>query len=286
MYHFAQYFHTEPQIQERVARITGKKLSPEAYNAALKTILGCIDYTTLEGSDTTAKIISMCKQAKSFELKPKGIPNVAAVCFYPVFAQQASRQLANSEVKVAAVAGGFPAGQIPLKMKIEEVKYAAANNADEIDVVISRGLILSGKIEEATAEIAALKEAAGKAHLKVILETGELESVINIRTAAEAAINGGADFIKTSTGKISVSATPDAVLVMLDTIKEYYDQTGKMIGIKPAGGISEPQTAIHYYLLVKEILGEKWLNKDFFRIGASRLAGKVHAFLNEQDTSK
>lgn len=286
MYHFDQYFHTENQIQERVNQITGSKLSPAEYTAALKIILGCIDYTTLEGSDTTAKIISMCKQARSFERKPLGIPNVAAVCFYPVFSSHASKQLERSEIRVAAVAGGFPAGQIPLKMKIEEVKFAAANLADEIDVVISRGLILSGKIEEATAEISALKEAAGKSHLKVILETGELESIVNIRTAAEAAINGGADFIKTSTGKIAVGATPEAVIVMLDTIKEYFEHTGKMIGIKPAGGISEPETALQYYLLVKEILGENWLNKDFFRIGASRLAGKVHAILTQHELSK
>ncbi len=279
MFQFDQYYYTEKQLKERIAQITGKTLAPKEYAEALKIILGCIDFTTLEGSDTTAKIISMCKQAKSFERKPDQIPNVAAVCFYPVFASQAKKQLEKSGINVAVVAGGFPSGQIPLKHKVAEVKYAAENHADEIDVVISRGLILTGKIEEATNEIAALKEAAGKAHLKVILETGELESAINIRIAAEAAISGGADFIKTSTGKIAVGATPEAVLIMLDTIKEYYQKTGKIIGIKPAGGISEPETAIHYYLLVKEVLGEKWLNKNWFRIGASRLAGKLHAAL-------
>jgi deoxyribose-phosphate aldolase len=279
MYHFDQYFYTEKQLKERVNDITGKNLTQPEYLSALKNLLGCIDYTTLEGSDTTARIISMCKQAKSFERSTPGIPNVAAVCFYPVFAALAKGQLNNSGIRVAVVAGGFPAGQIPLKLKVEEVKYAVENQADEIDVVISRGLILTGKIEEATREIAALKEAAADTHLKVILETGELETIENIRNAAEAAIHGGADFIKTSTGKIAIGATPEAVLVMLDTILEYYEKTGKMIGIKPAGGISEPEAAIKYYLLVKEILGEKWLNKKYFRIGASRLAGKIHDVL-------
>jgi len=279
MIQFDQYYFTDIQLKERIATITGTTLNPSEYETALKTILGCIDYTTLEGSDTTAKIITMCKQAGSFERKPLGIPNVAAVCFYPVFAAQAKKQLENSDIRVAVVAGGFPAGQIPLKMKVEEVRFAVENQADEIDVVISRGLILTGKIEEATREIAALKQAAGKAHLKVILETGELETIVNIRAAAEAAILGGADFVKTSTGKIAVGATLEAVIVMLDTIKEYFDKTGKIIGIKPAGGIAEPEVAIKYYQLVKGVLGDKWLNKEYFRIGASRLAGKIHTAL-------
>ena len=242
---------------------------------AYKKILSIIDLTILEGSDTENKIISLCDKAKEYKLKGKGIPNVAAVCVYPPFVRIAKKNLEDTGIKVASVAGAFPSGQSPLFVKIEEVKYAINEGADEIDMVISRGKFLEGNFQEVFDEIAAIKEVCGDIHLKVILETGELESLINIRKASEIAINAGADFIKTSTGKISPAATEPAFIVMLDTIKEYYEKTDKMIGVKPAGGISEPWQALNYLVLVKDILGDKWLDKNYFRIGASRLADKV-----------
>lgn len=267
------------------ARIIAENNKPDksATREALKTILGCIDLTSLEGSDTNVKIFTICQHAQTFANPDLGIPNVAAVCFYPVFTQLAKDQLKDSGIKVASVAGGFPSGLIPAEIKEAEVKYAVEKGADEVDVVISRGYILANKCREAYDQIALMRKAAGKARMKVILETGELETVFKIRRASEVAIGGGADFIKTSTGKILPGATPEAVLIMLDTIKEHYEKTGKMIGIKPSGGISEPEDALMYYSLVKEVLGEKWLNNNYFRIGASRLAHKIAAILRDEN---
>ncbi len=183
--------------------------------------------------------------------------------------------LEGTTVEVASVAAAFPSGQLPIDLKVAEVKYAVAEGADEIDIVISRGKLLENKYEEVYDEIFALKEACGNAHLKVILETGELETTSKIRKASEISIKAGADFLKTSTGKIKPAATPEAFLHMLDTIKEYHEKTGKKIGIKAAGGISEPDDALVYYNLVKNVLGKDWLNKKLFRIGASRLANKL-----------
>jgi deoxyribose-phosphate aldolase len=247
----------------------------------LKNILGCIDLTSLEGNDTNVKIFSICQHAQTFADQEKGIPNVAAVCFYSVFTKLAKEQLKDASIQVASVAGGFPSGLVPAEIKNAEVKYAVDHGADEVDVVISRGYILANKCREAYEQILGMRKAAGNAKMKVILETGELETVFKIRRACEVAINGGADFIKTSTGKIAPGATPEAVLIMLDTIKEYYEKTGKMIGIKPSGGISEPDDAIQYFMMVKEVLGEKWLSKDYFRIGASKLAHKIAAILKD-----
>lgn len=271
------------EVLTRQAREIEEKnnMSEEETRKVLKTILGCIDLTSLEGNDTNVKIFTICQHAQTFESKKDGIPNVAAVCFYSVFTELAKSQLQGTEINVAAVAGGFPSGLVPAEIKMAEVKYAVEHGADEVDVVISRGYILANKCREAFDQIAGMREAAGEAKMKVILETGELETVFKIRRASEVAISGGADFIKTSTGKISPGATPEAVIIMLDTIREHYEKTGKMVGIKPSGGISEPEDAIRYYLLVKEILGEKWLNKNYFRIGASRLAHKIAAILKD-----
>ncbi len=242
----------------------------------LKTIIGLIDLTTLGGDDTNNKVADLCNKAIGLQDVENGISNVAAVCVYPVFADLVRTKLINSDVKTACVAGAFPSGQSPLNIRVEEVKYAVKNGADEIDMVISRGKLLEGDFEYIVDEITAIKEACGNAHLKVILETGELLTTQNIRKASELAIIAGADFIKTSTGKITPAATMEATLIMLDTIKEYYQATGKMIGIKPAGGISEPTDAISYYLLVKSVLGHSWLNSKYFRIGASRLTDKLY----------
>lgn len=275
MIDFDNYSPTLEDLGKRAQEIFKLNTSKTDPKDILKTILGCIDLTSLEGTDTNGKIFSMCQTAQSFAVPEKGIPNVAAVCFYPVFTHIAKSQLKDTDIKVAAVAGGFPGGLVPVEIKKAEVKYAVEEGADEVDVVISRGLVLANKCREALEQILVMKEAAGPAKLKVIIETGDLETVYKIRRACEIAINGGADMIKTSTGKIKIGATYEAVLIMLDSIKEYYEKTGEMVGIKASGGISEPEEALKYYLLVEHVLGEKWLNKNYFRIGASRLATKI-----------
>jgi deoxyribose-phosphate aldolase len=275
MVSFSNYNHSPEDIKQKAAEITAEKLNSAERKEALKTILSCIDLTTLEGSDTNEKIITMCETAAGFSLQGEDIPNVAAVCFYPPFVKLAKEKLNGTNIKVASVAAGFPSGQLPLNLKIAEVAYAVSEGADEIDIVISRGKIIANKCTEVYEEIVTLKEACGNAHLKVILETGELDSVYRIRKACEISLKAGADFLKTSTGKMNPAATPEAFLIMLHTIDEFYKKTGRMIGIKAAGGIAEPDDAIKYYQLVKHILGDQWLNKNLFRIGASRLAGKV-----------
>jgi len=273
MIQFSSYNQTFDQLAERVHQLMeNSTLSP----AVLKQILGCIDLTTLGGDDTKEKVETLCQQGKSYFDGEKGIPNVAAICVYPVFAGTAHHVLKGTDIKTACVAGAFPSGQSPLPIRIDEVKYALDHGADEVDMVISRGRLIEGDDGFVSDEVKLIKRACGEAHLKVILETGELKSVELIRKASELAITAGADFLKTSTGKIQPAATPEAFLIMLDTIKEYYDQTGKMIGIKAAGGIAEPQEAFLYYSLVKSVLGEHWLNAGYFRIGASRLANKVY----------
>ena len=196
-------------------------------------------------------MINLAKQAGNYFSDEKNIPNVAAVCVYPTLVKKVKENLTDSKIGVASVAGAFPAGQSPVHIKVAEVKYAVEQGADDIDMVLSRGKFLEEKYQEVQDEVSAIKDACGKAHLKVILETGELLSVANIRKASEIGILGGGDFIKTSTGKIPIAATLEAMLIMLDTIKEYYEKTGIKIGIKPAGGISEADVAIEYYLLVK-----------------------------------
>lgn len=272
---FNTYSYTSEEIQERIQSILQKGKQGLDEQKAYRQILSFIDLTTLEGADTNEKAANLAKQACNYANAEKQIPNVAAVCVYPTLAKVVKENLSDKNIGVASVAGAFPAGMSPIEIKVAEVKYAVGEGADDIDMVLSRGKFLEGKLEEVQEEVKSIKEACGTAHLKVILETGELKSVENIRKASELSILGGGDFIKTSTGKIPVAATLEAMLVMLDTIKEYYEKTGKKIGIKPAGGISEPDVAIDYYLLVKEVLGEEWLNNQLFRIGASRLANKV-----------
>lgn len=239
----------------------------------LKDILSLLDLTTLEGTDNKQVVDKLCDKALSF--KNKNLPYPAAICVYPPFANQVKQRVQQAGINVACVAGAFPSGQSPLNLRVEEVKYAVAQGADEIDMVISRGEFLAGNTAFVKQEVAEIKKACGKAHLKVILETGELGSVENITHASELAIEAGADFIKTSTGKIQPAATPLAMATMLQVIKNHYSKTGIKIGIKPAGGISTPDVALLYYLLVKEILGDQWLNNKLFRIGASRLADKI-----------
>ncbi len=226
-------------------------------------ILSSVDLTTLSIDDTTEKVVNLCK--KGIERK------VAAICVYPVFVATAKQQLTGSGIKVASVAGCFPAAQSPIEVKLAEVSYALANGADEIDMVLSVGKLLEGRDEAVIDEVHQIKRACGDRTLKCILETGALKTPELIAKASVLAINGGADFIKTSTGKISISATPEAAQVMTQVIRDHYMKTGHKIGFKAAGGISTYETAVQYVNIVKEILGEEWLTPSLFRIGASRL---------------
>ena len=243
----------------------------------LRQILGLLDLTTLEGTDNEERIKELCNKALSFG--EYGLPLPAAVCVYPPFIKIARKLLEGSGVKVASVVGAFPSGQLPLHLRVNECSYAVSEGAHEVDMVISRGAFLAGDYEFIIDEVAAMKQACGEVHLKVILETGELGSSDNIKLASELAIMGGADFIKTSTGKIQPAATPEAMLTMLKVIHAENVINGRMTGIKPAGGISTPDQAMVYYLLVKNINGDAWLNNHLFRIGASRLADAILAEL-------
>ncbi len=277
MQNFNLFNYTFADIEKKVVKLLATKQPSYIRLGILKELLGLIDLTTLSGDDTDEKVNRLCDQAISYKNEDSGIPNVAAVCVYPVFAKTVSKALKGTGVKTACVAGAFPSGQSPLPIRIEEVKYAIEQGADEIDMVISRGKLIEGNEDFIQDEVSQIKEACGDKHLKVILETGELRSVNLIRKASELSILGGGDFLKTSTGKIQPAATPEAFLIMLETIKEFYEKTGVMIGIKAAGGISEPDDAIRYYLLVKHVLGVQWLSPKYFRIGASRLADKLMA---------
>jgi deoxyribose-phosphate aldolase len=213
-----------------------------------------------------------------------GVPHVAAVCVYPTMVKVAKKALKGSSINVAAVATAFPSGMAPLQVKLDDTHYAVEEGADEIDMVISRGKFLQGEYNFVFDEIAAVKEACGKAHLKVILETGELSTLDNVRKASDLAILAGADFIKTSTGKIQPAATMPVTLVMLEAIRDYYYATGKMIGMKPAGGIATSKLALHYLVMVNETLGAQWLNPDWFRFGASKLANDILMQLMKEQT--
>ncbi|MCL2511250.1 MAG: deoxyribose-phosphate aldolase [Bacteroidales bacterium] len=273
---FGAYPYTQEVIAGRVAAVLAAERPRVDRREALRFVLSSVDLTTLNGDDTDATVADLCKKALSFADASKGIPPVAAVCVYPPFVRLAKELLSGSGIEVAAVAGCFPSGQSPLFVKVLEVAYTVKEGADEIDMVISRGKFLEGKYEEVGDEIAVIKTACDKARLKVILETGELKSVANIRKASEIAILSGGDFIKTSTGKITPAATLETAWVMMETIAEYYRETGIRVGFKPAGGIAEPDDAVDYYILLRHILGEAWLDKTWFRTGASRLADKIY----------
>lgn len=272
---FKPYLFSEETLLSRVDEALSRQSRLCDRNESLKTIFQCIDFTTLEAFDNETKINDFCSKALSFKDNDLHI-SVPAVCIYSPFVRQAKELLRGSDIKVATVACAFPSGQMPFELKRREVEYCVEQGADEVDMVISRGTFLAGRLDEVYEEIKSVREAcAPPVRLKVILETGELKSVENIRRASEIAINAGADFIKTSTGKSPVSATPLAAIIMCDTIKEYFEATGRMVGFKPAGGMSTIDDALTYFYIVREVLGERWLNKDYFRVGTSRLAGKV-----------
>jgi deoxyribose-phosphate aldolase len=262
-------------VEERISRFTKRSIKKESKMSALKLAMSMLDLTTLEAKDTPGKVKQLCTKAMYPHATIPGIPPVAAVCVYANLVRTAKEALKGSKVKVAAVATAFPSGMSSRKVKLEETKWAVNEGADEIDMVISRGHFLAGEYNYVFDEIAAVKEACGKSHLKVILETGELSTLDNVRKASDIAMYAGADFIKTSTGKIQPAATLPVTLVMLEAIRDYYYETGKKIGMKPAGGISTAKLAIQYLIVLRETLGNDWMNADMFRFGASSLANDL-----------
>src|SRR6186713_1863778 len=262
-------------VEERAAAFTKRSIKTSAKLSGLKLAISMMDLTTLEGKDTPGKVAFLCRKAMQPADPRYDVPSCAAVCVYPNLVRAAKKFLGDSGVKVASVATGFPSGLMPLRLKLEEVRSAARDGADEIDMVINRGVFLAGEHARVADEIAATKEACGEAHLKVILETGELQTYDNVRIASEIAMRAGADFIKTSTGKVSPAATMPVTLVMLEAIRDYFYETGIRIGMKPAGGIRNAKQALAYLVMVKETLGDDWLSPDLFRFGASTLVNDV-----------
>jgi len=262
-------------IEERVARFNTRSIKKESKVQGLKLVLNMIDLTTLEGKDTEGKVKQLCYKAMHPHDVLPGLPTVAAICVYPTQVGTAKKALEGSGVKVASVATAFPSGQSTREIKLLDTRYAVEQGADEVDMVISRGEFLKGNYNFVFDEIAAIKEACGKARLKVILETGELSTLDNVRHASDIAMHAGADFIKTSTGKISPAATMPVTLVMLEAIRDFYFNTGKMIGMKPAGGISTAKSGLQYLVMLRETLGSAWLTNEWFRFGASSLANDV-----------
>jgi deoxyribose-phosphate aldolase len=275
---FNAYDQTFNSLNIRVEELLSGPLKENDKHNLLIKILGFTDLTTLEGSDTEEKVVNLCKKA-CYSKFDQEFPDAAAVCVYPSLVKVAVKALMGSGIRVASVAGAFPSGQTGLHIKLEEIRYAIGEGADEIDTVISRGKLIGGKESEVFDEICAIRDACEVVHLKVILETGELPSVELIRKASELAILGGADFIKTSTGKIAAGATTAAFLIMIDTIRECLEKTGKAVGIKPAGGIRTADQVLVYARILEGVLGEQWLAKDYFRIGASSLADDIISFL-------
>lgn len=261
----------EAEVKNLIDTNLSKYSTPEVY----KQLFNCIDLTTLRATDSPRSVADFTERVNQFETEHPEMPNVAAICVYPNFAQVVRAVLEVSEVDIACVSGGFPSSQTFPEVKVAETALAVAGGADEIDIVINVGDFLDGDYESVCDEIAELKEATRDGRLKVILESGALKTAENIRNASLLAMYSGADFIKTSTGKEYPGASHFAAYVMLHAIKEYYEATGRMVGFKPAGGVRTPEDAVGYYILVKEILGDKWLTNEYFRIGASGLANNL-----------
>ena len=271
-------------VEERASRFTKRSIKNESKINGLKLALNMIDLTTLEGKDTDGKVKQLCYKAQHLHDAYPGLPTVAAICVYPSMVKVAKKALGNSGIKVASVATAFPSGQAPRDVKIRDTKFAISEGADEVDMVISRGKFHMGEYNFVFDEIAAIKQACGEARLKVILETGELVTYDKVRRASDIAMYAGADFIKTSTGKISPAATMPVTLVMLEAIRDFYYKTGKRIAMKPAGGISKSKLALHYLVMLNEVLGEEWMNNQWFRFGASSLANDILMQLMKQKT--
>jgi deoxyribose-phosphate aldolase len=262
-------------VEARAVELGKRSIKRESKLYALELAIRCMDLTTLEGADTPGKVSALASKALRPDASDPSIPSVAALCVYPNLVPTAVERLRGSGVRVASVATAFPSGQSPLDVKLEEVREAVALGAEEVDMVIDRGAFLSGRYAQVFDEIVRVKETCGAAHLKVILETGELGTYDNVRRASLLAMAAGADFIKTSTGKIGVSATPPVSLVMLEAIRDVYEETGRVVGFKAAGGIRVAKQAIQQLVLVHETLGADWLTPERYRIGASSLLNDV-----------
>ena len=255
----------------RAAMLSTRSIKTTAKAYAIDLAIRMVDLTTLEGADTPGKVRALCAKAQRPDPTAPDCPAVAAVCVYPSMVATAAEELAGSGVHIASVATAFPSGQAPLSVKLDDTKAAVAAGADEIDMVINRGAFLSGRYMEVYDEIVAIKEACGSAHLKVILETGELGTYDNVRRASWLGMLGGGDFIKTSTGKVQPAATLPVTLIMLEAVRDMMELTGRQVGVKPAGGIRTSKDAIRYLVMVNETVGDRWLDPDWFRFGASTL---------------
>ncbi|MFN4893044.1 MAG: deoxyribose-phosphate aldolase [Bacteroidota bacterium] len=273
-------------IEERAARFTKRSIKQSSKRQALNMVLNMIDLTTLEGKDTDQKVRQLCYKAMHPHDELPNIPTVAAICVYPNFVRVAKKTLEGSKIKVASVATAFPSGQSTRAIKLADTRFAVSEGADEVDMVISRGKFHAGEYNFVFDEIAAIKEACGQARLKVILETGELGSLDKVRRASEIAMYAGADFIKTSTGKIQPAATMPVTLVMLEAIRDFYYKTGIQVGMKPAGGISKSKLALHYLVMLRETLGQDWMSNEWFRFGASSLANDVLMHIRKETTGQ
>jgi deoxyribose-phosphate aldolase len=273
-------------VEERAATLAKRSIKRDSKMFALDLAVRMMDLTTLEGADTPGKVAALCSKAMRPDPADLTVPSVAAVCIYPSLVPHALERVEGSGVKVASVSTAFPSGQVPTELKVEEAAHVAESGADEIDMVIDRGAFLSGHYAKVYDEVRRVKDVCGRAHLKVILETGELGTYDNVRRASLLAIAGGADFIKTSTGKIQPAATLPVTLVMLEAIRDVYEETGKKIGMKPAGGIRNSKQAVQYLVMVNETLGPEWLTPDLFRFGASSLLNDVLMQIRKEKTGR
>ena len=271
-------------VEERAASLAKRSIKQDSKLWALETAVRMMDLTTLEGADTPGKVAALASKAVRPDPVDRTVPSVAAVCVYPNLVPVAREKVAGTGVKVAAVATGFPSGQFPTEIKLADVRATAELGADEIDMVIDRGAFLSGRYAKVYDEICRVKEVCGEAHLKVILETGELGTYDNVRRASLLAMAAGADFIKTSTGKIQPAATLPVTLVMLEAIRDVYEETGRQVGMKPAGGIRTAKQAVQYLVVLHETLGLDWMTPDLFRFGASTLLNDVLMQIRKQKT--
>ena len=273
-------------VEERAASLAKRSIKREAKVFALDLAVRMTDLTTLEGADTPGKVAALASKAIRPDPADASVPSVAALCVYPNLVPTAVERLRESSVKVASVATAFPSGQSPLEVKLDEVRWVVEHGADEVDMVIDRGSFLAGRYAKVYDEIVRVKEASGEAHLKVILETGELGTYDNVRRASLLAIAAGADFIKTSTGKLSSAATLPVALVMLEAIRDVYEETGRRVGFKPAGGIRNAKQAVQHLVLVHETLGVDWLTPDLYRFGASSLLNDILMQLRKEKTGR
>jgi deoxyribose-phosphate aldolase len=273
-------------LEERAGTLAKRSIKREAKVFALELAVRMTDLTTLEGADTPGKVAALASKALRPDPSDASVPSVAALCVYPNLVPTAVERLRDSSVKVASVATAFPSGQSPLEVKLDEVRWVVEHGADEVDMVIDRGAFLAGRYAKVYDEIVRVKEASGEAHLKVILETGELGTYDNVRRASLLAIAAGADFIKTSTGKVSPAATLPVTLVMLEAIRDVFEETGRRVGMKPAGGIRNAKQAVQTLVVLHETLGLDWLTPDLFRFGASSLLNDVLMQIRKEKTGR